>query len=174
MNINAPPPIEYRPIRADDHRAVSILVDTSFEGPGESRLLQALRDESAMELELVAIEKGHVIGHIAFPRLITPEGWIALAPLTVRSDKRRQGVGAALVREGIDMLRQRHVPAILVLGDPSYYERFGFSVKGASRLSTAYPRNNLMLLPFQPGLGGERFDVRYPTAFFRGLGDSRS
>jgi putative acetyltransferase len=158
---------ELREAGRADAFAISILVETSFEGSREDRLIKDLRAEDALGLELVAIERGHVIGHAAFPRLSRPEGWYALAPLTVRADRRRMGVGSALVRVGIDRLRQAEAPALLVLGDPDYYERFGFSLGAAAKLRSAYPKNNLMMLAFAPGLSGAAFDVDYPSVFLR-------
>lgn len=158
---------ELREAEEADAFAVSILVETSFEGSREDRLIKDLRAENALGLELVAVEAGHVIGHAAFPRLSRPEGWYGLAPLTVRADRREMGVGSALVRVGIDRLRQAKAPALLVLGDPSYYERFGFSVAAAAKLRSAYPKNNLMMLPFVPGVSGQAYDVDYPSVFLR-------
>jgi putative acetyltransferase len=150
-----------------DTLAISILLETSFESGTEDRLIKDLRAEKALELELVAVEAGHVIGHAAFPRLARPRGWFGLAPLTVRADRREMGVGSTLVRVGIDRLRQAKAPALLVLGDPGYYERFGFSLRAAAGLRSAYPKNNLMMLPFAPGLAGQPFDVDYPPVFLR-------
>ena len=43
-----------RPVAQGDVLEISILLDTVFEGPAEARLVQRLRDEGAMALELVA------------------------------------------------------------------------------------------------------------------------
>lgn len=124
-----------------------------------------------MALELVARETERVVGYAAFVWLEKPEGWVALAPLIVRGDRRKRGVRARLVRRGIDTLRRRQVPAMVALGDPAYYQRFGFSVKNAALLRSPYPPENLMLLPFEPDLSGRALDVTYPSAFLRNFDD---
>lgn len=154
-----------------DHRAIGILLQSNFECPSELRRIQALRDEGAMALELVVRENARVVGYAAFVWLDAPKGWVALAPLVVRGDRRKRGVRARLVRAGIDALRHRKVPAMLALGDPTYYQRFGFSVKNAALLRSPYPQENLMVLPFQPDMSGRALDVTYPPVFFRSFED---
>lgn len=157
--------ITVRAVHARDFLPISILLGTTFEGPSEGRLVQELRTQAALELELVAVDGETIVGHISFPRLEAPEGWVALAPVSVRWDLRERGIGSRLIQEGLDLLRQRHVPAIVVLGDPSFYRRFGFSLEAAENLKSVYPSSNLMVYPLAEGVSGSRQEVLYPRAF---------
>jgi putative acetyltransferase len=148
-----------------DFLAVSILLNTSFEGSSEAALVKELRDQDALALELVAVQRSTVVGHIAFPRLESPETWIALAPVSVRWDRRARGIGSRLVLEGLDRLRRDHVPAVVVLGDPEFYHRFGFSVEAACNLKTPYPSQNFMLYPLADHTAGSKHEIVYPRAF---------
>lgn len=81
-------------------------------------------------ISLVAEVDGVVVGHIAFSPVTTDtkswKGYI-LAPLGVKPGYQKQGVGAALIGRGIQMLSERGVHLLFVYGDPAYYGRFGFS-----------------------------------------------
>lgn len=149
----------------DDALAISILLDTAFEGQAEAVLVEELRAQNAMALELVATDKDALVGHVAFSKLEAPKGWIALAPLSVRTDRRGRGVGSRLVQQGLDLLRQQHVPAVVVLGDPPFYQKFGFSLDAAKNLKTDYPSDNFMSYPMAEGTAGARHDVIYHRAF---------
>ncbi|WP_425091793.1 GNAT family N-acetyltransferase [Tropicimonas sp. S265A] len=154
-----------RQATARDHLAISILLNTNFEGPSEGRLVQDLRSQGVLTLEAVAVDGDALVGHIAFSNLEAPEGWAALSPVSVRWDRRETGIGSALVQYGLDQLRQQHVPGIVVLGDPQFYRRFGFSLAAARNLKTPYPADNFMLFPIGPDVSGSTHEVIYPRAF---------
>lgn len=157
--------MELREIEAKDHIFVSILLQTAFERPEESRLVEALRAEGDIALELVAEEDGQVMGHIAFARLVAPEGWWTLSPVCVMQSRQGRGVGGEIIRRGLDLCRQRHAKAVVVVGGSSYYSRFGFSLKAAENLSTPYAREYTLLYPIAPGTGGARERLIYPEPF---------
>lgn len=148
-----------------DRLSISILLDGAFEGQAEAVLVEQLRSHGAMELEMVACQDTGLVGYLAFSRLEAPEGWIALAPLAVRYDRREKGIGSRLVQEGLDILRQRHVPAVAVLGDPEFYHRFGFSLEAAEYLHSVYPAANFLLYPLAEGIAGTSHEVLYPRPF---------
>lgn len=52
-----------------------------------------------------------------------------IGPLAVVSGRQNQGVGSALVEAGLKIARERHYDRALLLGDPAYYGKFGFSVE---------------------------------------------
>ena len=89
-------------------------------------------------------EVGHdLVGYIAFSPVATTadpywQGHI-LAPLAVHPDHQRQGIGSALVKNGLHRLTELHTEAVLVYGDPLYYGRFGFDVAGAASFVPPYP-----------------------------------
>ena len=93
-------------------------------------------------IALVAETGGDAIGHVAFSPATTdvangPKVYI-LAPLAVRPDHQKRGVGSLLVGDGKRRLSDMGVDVLLVYGDPEYYGRFGFSVAAAERFIPPY------------------------------------
>ena len=70
-----------------------------------------------------------VVGHVAFSAVSVAgaAGGLGLAPLAVRSEVRRRGGGAARVRAGLETCRRAGAEFVVVLGEPDYYGRFGFT-----------------------------------------------
>ena len=96
----------------------------------EGAIVDALRAAGALTLSLVAEQDGEIVGHIAFsPVLIGGKdlGWFGLGPVSVWPNRQCGGIGSALIREGLQQLRQRGAAGCVLLGDPAYYRRFGFS-----------------------------------------------
>ncbi len=104
-----------------------------------------LRDRTAEpSLSIVADSGGRLTGHVLFTaaRLDSPGGSPAasiLAPLGVLQAFQRQGVGGLLVHRGLQLLVERGVDLVFVLGHPSYYPRFGFQPAGPLGLEAPYP-----------------------------------
>jgi len=70
------------------------------------------------------------------------------------------------VRHGLERLREASRAAVIVLGHPGYYPRFGFSAALAAKLRTPFPGEAFMALELVPGaLAGQAGHVRYPPAF---------
>lgn len=92
----------------------------------------ALRENGQRTLSLVACDdEGEIVGHVMFSP-VTLEGedlnWQGLAPLAVKEEYRRQGIGAELVKEGLSSLGELGYPACVVLGDPAYYSRLALKM----------------------------------------------
>ncbi len=105
---------------------------SAFETDAEARLVDALRDNGALTLSLVAELDGEVVGHIAFSPVVvtradgsTTSG-VGLAPMAVLPAHQRRGVGARLVAVGMARLRDAGHWFCVVLGHPEYYPRHGF------------------------------------------------
>jgi putative acetyltransferase len=86
-------------------------------------------------LSLVAEVAGRLVGHVLFTRnlLDAPKRLVdvqVLSPVAVLPSHQRQGIGAALIRKGLDTLADRNVPAVFLEGDPRYYSRLGFTPAG--------------------------------------------
>ena len=116
--------------RPDDAARVRQLNELAFGQPLEARLVETLRQACPDSLSLVA-EDADVVGHILFtPVVIDSAGrrvvGMGLAPMAVLPDRQREGIGSQLVRRGLDILRQRGCPFVVVVGHPEYYPRFGF------------------------------------------------
>src|SRR5258708_11234472 len=74
---------------------------------------------------------------------------MGLAPMAVLPDRQRQGIGSELVRRGLDILRERGCPFVVVVGHPEYYPRVGFepaSVHGLASQWEAVPDAAFMVL----------------------------
>jgi putative acetyltransferase len=112
-----------------DHAAVHDINVTAFGGEVEARLVALLREQAQPLVSLVAEESGTLVGHIMFSP-VSLQGFtelmMGLAPMAVTPACQRQGIGSALVRAGIDRCREIGVAAIVVLGHPDFYPRFGF------------------------------------------------
>lgn len=123
---------------AKDHdrdaiRLVHLDAFGQVEGPVVAKLaLDLLTDETAKPvLALVAKERGAIVGSIVFSSVtIRGQEYLAayiLAPLAVAKAAQGRGIGLALIRHGIGMIKERGADLVLVLGDPRYYTRSGFS-----------------------------------------------
>jgi putative acetyltransferase len=108
-------------------------------------------------VSLVAEVDGRIAGHVAFSpvRAEGNENWLGyiLAPLGVRPEHHKRGIGSQLVRRGLERLSDAGVDAVFVYGDPAYYGRFGFHSEAAERFKPPYP----LQYPFgwQAILGGD-------------------
>ncbi len=118
----------------------------------EQFIVAALRAARALTISLVAELGGRVVGHAAFSPVTLTDGsenWYGLGPLSVLPDCQRQGIGTALMREGLALLQARGAQGCLLVGDPLYYERFGF--RNLPELThEGVPPANLLALPFGP------------------------
>ncbi len=95
----------------------------------EQFIIAALRAADALKISLVAEAAGRVVGHIAFSPVTISDGaanWYGLGPLSVLPGCQRQGIGSALVREGLARLKAMDAGGCCLVGHPDYYRRFGF------------------------------------------------
>lgn len=151
-----------------DRDAIATVVEAAFGRPAEARLVERLRDENDSMFELVAEESGEVVGHVMFSRLWADrdELYAALAPLAVRPDRQRSGLGSALVRSGLESAGQFGAFGVLVLGDPAYYPRFGFSAAAAGQIASPFSGlPAFMALSLGEGAFDRPLTVAYPDAF---------
>ncbi|APG91035.1 GNAT family N-acetyltransferase [Sinorhizobium americanum] len=123
-----------RPETQGDIESIRHVTEAAFAGQPysdqtEARIIERLRAEGALTLSLVAEDDGEVIGHIAFsPVTIMPfaADWYGLGPLSVRPDRQGRGTGSALVRQGLDRMRNLGASGCVLAGNPAFYGRFGF------------------------------------------------
>jgi putative acetyltransferase len=160
-----------RPEQPRDRDAIDGLHRLAFGGDAESRLVDQLRGTAAFipELSLIAEQDALVAGHLLLSRVqIGAAEGLALAPMGVLPGSQRQGIGSALVREGLARARALGHRFVIVLGHPEYYPRFGFTPARARGLDCQWPVPDeaFMALELKPGaLGGVRGRVRYAPAF---------
>jgi putative acetyltransferase len=145
--------------------------ELAFGAPLEARLVDALRGCDGY-LSLVATSAQRIVGHILFtPVTIDPpvDRRIAgLAPMAVRPEHQRSGIGSQLIRAGLEECRRSGYSAVVVLGHPEYYPRFGFLPAHTFGLTCEFPSppEAFMALELEPGaLGGIRGLVRYHPQF---------
>ncbi len=160
-----------------DRAVVHAIHAAAFGRPDEADLVENLRAEGVVLESLVAqVEDGRsgaqrIVGHILFSRMgiDTDAGSIpavALAPVAVLPEYQCRGIGGRLIREGLDLLRHRGERIVIVLGEPDYYSRFGFSCEKAQTLRSPFPPEAYMALELTAtALDGLRGSVKYPVAF---------
>lgn len=154
---------------ADERDAILAVVMAAFSSPEragdeEVDIVKAIwsRDAVTEGLELVALDDGRVVGHVAASTGVLGDHPVAgVAPLSVAPSHQGQGVGSALMRELIRRADAAGLPMLLILGSDHYYGRFGFEPAGAHGI--VYPPVGpdsphfqvLRLSAFEPGLTGE-------------------
>jgi putative acetyltransferase len=95
----------------------------------EQFIIEALRASNALTISLVAEIDGRIVGHIAFSPVIMSDGtqnWYGLGPVSVLPECQRQGIGKALIREGLSQLKNIQARGCCLVGHPEYYKKFGF------------------------------------------------
>jgi putative acetyltransferase len=167
--------ISIRPEQIQDVAAISQVNNLAFEGENESKLVEAIRESEFFipELSLVAIHNNKVIGHILFSivSIETEEAHVptlALAPMAVRPDFQKQGIGSSLVKEGLQKCRQLGYEHAAVLGHPEFYTKFGFTPSVTKGIEAPFPvpEEVFMVIELQEGsLDSIRGKVKYPPAF---------
>ena len=101
----------------------------AFASGDEQDLIDAVRDAGALSISLVAETGSRIVGHVAFTPAKAADntpGWFGLGPVAVEPELQRKGIGLQLINEGLRKLREWNAAGCIVLGDPNYYQRFGF------------------------------------------------
>lgn len=160
-----------RPETSGDQGQIHDLIRRAFAtqphaGGDEQDLVDRLRERGELTLSLVAEAAGQgIVGHAGFSPVTIDgmeRGWFQLAPVSVEPALHRQGTGSALIRAGVEQLRAKGAQGIGVVGDPAYYERFGFAaVDGLAPggPEAAFYRAMVLREPASKGT------VRYASAF---------
>jgi putative acetyltransferase len=95
----------------------------------EQFIIEALRAAKALTISLVAEVDGCIVGHIAFSPVTISDGtrnWYGLGPVSVLPAYQRQGIGKALIHEGLSRLKDMNAQGCCLVGHPDYYRKFGF------------------------------------------------
>jgi putative acetyltransferase len=116
----------------------------------EQFIIAALRAAKALTVSLVAESDGRVVGHVAFSPVTISDGtrnWYGLGPVSVLPECQRQGIGKALIEEGLSRLKDLNAQGCCLVGHPDYYRKFGF--KNISGLvHEGVPEEVFLSLPF--------------------------
>lgn len=163
--------VQVAPETPDQLAEIQSLNTTAFDGrTEEADLVDALRTSGKLLLSLVATADDRLAGHVAFSRVVIdtvdgPVGGVALAPVGVHPDFQDAGVGSSLIATGLEMLATRGEKVVLVVGNPTYYSRFGFSSAAGMRYPSLYSGPHFMALVIGDPAAAPIGPVRYPDAF---------
>jgi putative acetyltransferase len=168
-----PPTIDVRHERPGDEAAIRLVNDLAFGQFDESRIVDAVRAAGKATVSLVATGGQDIVGHILFTPVTLgfdaqDRRLLGLGPIAVLPEHQRHGVGSLLIRAGLSECASRGAVAIVVLGHPSYYPRFGFQPASRFGLRCEYdvPDDVFMALELAPGsLGGMAGTIRYVPEF---------
>ena len=147
-------------IRRESSRDIEGIHQINEQAFGQSReatIVDKLRAHCNNILSLVALQDDKLVGHVLFtPATIEgPQGRLqgmGLAPMAVLPAHQRQGIGSAMVREGIRLLKDAGCAFIIVLGHPEYYPRFGFIPASRFHIKSQWegvPNDEFMILWLQ-------------------------
>lgn len=149
--------IKIRPEKPEDIAAIFDLHTKAFAGDAEARLVDLLRLHNKAVVSLIAEFNDKVVGHVLFsPVELIANGNIqyglGLAPVSVLPEHQGQGIGKDLITKGLDIIREQNHPFIVVLGNPNYYSRFGFTKASDSNVKNEYDADDsFMIMEIQAG-----------------------
>lgn len=160
--------------RPADYATIREVNLAAFGSSFEAGIIERLRDAGLVIASLVAVNAaGQIVGHILFsPVTITPTGGnqiqvASLAPMAVLPIHQRRGIGSMLVQRGIELCRAAGYSAVVVVGHPAYYPRFGFSHAVVAKLNNPFAADEAFMgIELRPGALSEiDGQVIYPKAF---------
>lgn len=166
--------INIRPEQSHDFAAVRAINKEAFGDTAEASIVDLLRNACPDAVSLVAIEDDSILGHVFFTPVHISGGkrvtqGMGLAPMAVLPERQRQGIGSMLVKAGIDEIRKRNCPFVIVVGHPDYYPRFGFVPASRHGLSCQWdgvPDTAFMVLILdEPAMAGVSGTARYRDEF---------
>jgi len=160
-----------------DYSNVYELNRTAFEQESEPKLIELLRTSDAFipELSLIATIDNNLVGHILFTKIIIKDdngnefNSLALAPMAVKPDLQKKGIGGQLIRYGLGKAKELGYKSIIVLGHEQYYPKFGFVSTEKWNIKAPFdvPKNVFMGIELvKNGLTGITGTVQYPKEFY--------
>jgi putative acetyltransferase len=164
---------DFRYEKSQDIAGIRKVHESAFETWAEADLVDALRDEKAHVISMVAIRDNGIVGHILFsPVTLETDGsavtLLGLAPMAVLAKYQRKGIGSKLVEKGLAEGRAKRYSAVVVLGHPGYYPRFGFVPSVNFSITSEYdvPPDVFLIKELKPGvLAGISGIAKYHKAF---------
>jgi putative acetyltransferase len=142
-----------------DVPAIFALTEAAFRTAAHSAgteqfIVDALRRSGALTASLVAESDGTVIGHVAVSPVAVSDGsggWYGLGPISVLPEHQRTGIGSQLMHAALQALRDRGGAGCMLVGDPAYYQRFGFR-PAPGLVYPGVPPQYFMVLAFGAGM----------------------
>jgi predicted N-acetyltransferase YhbS len=153
-----------------DHAAIFDLTRLAFSTAAhtshtEQFIVNALRLSGHLALSLVAVDEGRLVGHVAFSPVTVSTGdigWYGAGPLSVLPEFQRQGIGSLLMQQGMATLRNRGARGCVLVGDPAFYSRLGFS-SCTELILPGIPPEYLLSLSFSDAM--PKGEVTFSPAF---------
>lgn len=131
--------IQIKETTPEDFNDIMEVEKLAFGYEKEAQLVADLLDDKTARpmISLLAFYNGEAVGHILFTRACFDKGAKEvkkeedvlihiLAPLAVKPEFQRMGIGGMLIKKGIDLLRQMGSKLVFVLGHKEYYPKYGF------------------------------------------------
>ncbi len=165
---------------SSDFDAIDQLNVRAFGNRGdESRLIERIRasEQYVPDLSLVAEIDREIVGHAMLSKAVIREQdrdttVIVLAPIAVKPEFQKQGIGSKLIEEGISRCKSMGYGLVLLIGHPGYYPRLGFRPArqfGLELRQFDVPDDVFMVYEVEQGklqeISGE---LLYPNAFLSG------
>jgi putative acetyltransferase len=138
-----------RPAEERDYTAIRSVLLAAFPDSNEADLVERLRAGGFAEIELVAAAGPEIVGHILLSPMEAPFRALGLGPVSVTTVHQGEGIGGRLIEHGHAMARANNWQAIFLVGEPEYYERFGYSLQAAGPFECVYSGPYFMMLPLQ-------------------------
>jgi len=165
--------INIREERLEDIPEIRKLNQAAFGGDTEADIVDVLRNDPACALSLVAEQDGRIVGHIMFSRVEIEPGEskndiLGLAPMAVLPAFQKKGIGSQLVEAGLQRCVSKGCPAVVVIGHPEFYRRFGFIPAEKYDIKSEFdvPSEVFMIKELaEDALKGLRGAARYHKAF---------
>ncbi len=166
--------ITIRPESFDDLHGIDIVNISAFEEEDEARLVTAIRHSPAYIPELSLVAEGHdrIVGHLMmFLAQLDQQSRnvniLALAPMSVLPSHSHRGIGSELVTTALGQAKKRGFPAIVVVGYPDYYSRFGFEPAWLKKLDYNLPvaKEAVLVLELEEGGLDGGGSIIYPAVF---------
>ena len=158
--------------KEEDIEGVRRVNELAFGARAEADLVDALRDQAQPTISLVADNRGKIVGHIMFSPVVLKGhpnlSIMGLAPMAVLPIHQRNGIGTKLVHAGLKECEKLEFGAVVVLGHPEYYPRFGFVPSSRFDLGCEYnvPEDVFMVKELREGyLRGATGIITYHAAF---------
>lgn len=153
-----------RELRAGEEQQVDGLLQAAFDSPAEAKWVRKLRKAGVIAGETVLPWEGEIVGYFALSRLVKPKGWLCLAPVAIKPELQRRGYGKRMIGMLTEWSRLSKTP-VVVLGEPAFYEKAGFSAAKAAALTSPYPIENTMVAGLEKPAAPQ--ELVYHTAFER-------
>ncbi len=165
--------MKIRPEQPLDYQGIAETILQAFEQDNEVRLVQEIRksDRYIPNLSLVAEVDGVIVGHILFSYIDLVNDYVTykvlgLAPLAVKSHFQKQGIGSALVREGLIQADAMGEFIAIALGNPQFYNRFGFKPSICCGIESPFPvPEDFFMVKTLNNYRDQKGKVVYPPAF---------